>query len=85
MCGIFGFITRQGEGPEMARLRRSCYRLYWLDPLASQAGFAPEVAWVGLTEDQAKALEKLRTSIESIQPDAGSTRPLEGSPITASL
>ena len=29
---------------EMARLRRSCYRLYWLDPLASQPGFAPEVA-----------------------------------------
>lgn len=28
---------------EMARLRRSCYRLYWLDPLASQPGFAPEV------------------------------------------
>lgn len=22
MCGIFGFITRQGEGPEIARLRR---------------------------------------------------------------
>jgi uncharacterized protein with von Willebrand factor type A (vWA) domain len=31
-------------GAEMARLRRSCYRLYWLDPLASQPGFAPEVA-----------------------------------------
>jgi uncharacterized protein with von Willebrand factor type A (vWA) domain len=29
---------------EMARLRRSCYRLYWLDPLASQPGFVPEVA-----------------------------------------
>lgn len=29
---------------EMARLRRSCYRLYWLDPLAAQPGFAPEVA-----------------------------------------
>jgi hypothetical protein len=29
---------------EMARLRRSCYRLYWLDPLAGQPGFAPEVA-----------------------------------------
>ena len=28
---------------EMARLRRSCHRLYWLDPLASQSGFAPEV------------------------------------------
>ena len=28
---------------EMARLRRSCYRLYWLDPLASHPGFAPEV------------------------------------------
>ncbi len=22
MCGIFGFVTRQGEGPEIARLRR---------------------------------------------------------------
>jgi uncharacterized protein with von Willebrand factor type A (vWA) domain len=31
-------------GDEMARLRRSCHRLYWLDPLASQPGFAPEVA-----------------------------------------
>lgn len=31
-------------GEEMARLRRSCYRLYWLDPLASQPGFAPSVA-----------------------------------------
>ncbi|MFN0179270.1 MAG: vWA domain-containing protein [Gemmatimonadales bacterium] len=31
-------------GAEMARLRRSCYRLYWLDPLASQPGFVPEVA-----------------------------------------
>ncbi len=31
-------------GREMARLRRSCYRLYWLDPLASQPGFVPEVA-----------------------------------------
>ncbi len=30
-------------GQEMARLRRSCHRLYWLDPLASQPGFAPEV------------------------------------------
>jgi uncharacterized protein with von Willebrand factor type A (vWA) domain len=29
---------------EMARLRRSCYRLYWLDPLANQPGFVPEVA-----------------------------------------
>jgi uncharacterized protein with von Willebrand factor type A (vWA) domain len=29
---------------EMARLRRSCYRLLWLDPLAIQPGFAPEVA-----------------------------------------
>ena len=31
-------------GDEMARLRRSCYRLYWLDPLASQPGFTPAVA-----------------------------------------
>ena len=30
-------------GAEMAKLRRSCHRLYWLDPLASQAGFKPEV------------------------------------------
>ena len=22
MCGIFGFITREGEGPQIARLRR---------------------------------------------------------------
>ena len=29
---------------QMARLRRSCYRLYWLDPLASQPGFTPQVA-----------------------------------------
>ena len=29
---------------EMARLRRSCYRLYWLDPLASHPDFVPEVA-----------------------------------------
>jgi hypothetical protein len=28
---------------EMARLRRSCFRLYWLDPLASQPGFQPTV------------------------------------------
>jgi len=26
---------------EMATLRRSCYRLLWLDPLASRAGFEP--------------------------------------------
>jgi uncharacterized protein len=25
----------------MARLRRSCHRLLWLDPLASRPGFAP--------------------------------------------
>ncbi len=31
-------------GAEMARLRRSCYRLFWLDPLASQPGFVPAVA-----------------------------------------
>ena len=31
---------------EMARLQRSCYRLIWLDPLASRAGFEP--ATVGL-------------------------------------
>jgi hypothetical protein len=28
---------------EIARLRRSCHRLLWLDPLMSQPGFAPEV------------------------------------------
>ncbi len=31
---------------EMARLQRSCYRLIWLDPLASRAGFEP--ATIGL-------------------------------------
>ncbi len=30
-------------GAEMARLRRSCHRLVWLDPLMSQPGFSPEV------------------------------------------
>ena len=29
---------------EMATLRRSCYRLLWLDPLAAQPGFEPAVA-----------------------------------------
>jgi len=29
---------------EMATLRRSCHRLLWLDPLAGQPGFAPEVS-----------------------------------------
>jgi uncharacterized protein len=29
---------------EMATLRRSCYRLLWLDPLAERPGFAPETA-----------------------------------------
>ncbi|MEO8449819.1 MAG: VWA domain-containing protein [Gemmatimonadota bacterium] len=29
---------------EMARLRRSCYRLIWLDPLAGHPDFVPEVA-----------------------------------------
>ncbi|MGE0442586.1 MAG: VWA domain-containing protein [Gemmatimonadales bacterium] len=29
---------------EMARLHRSCFRLYWLDPLAGQEGFEPAVA-----------------------------------------
>ena len=29
---------------EMAALRRACHRLIWLDPLAGQAGFAPETA-----------------------------------------
>ncbi len=29
---------------EMATLRRSCYRLLWLDPLAERDGFAPETA-----------------------------------------
>jgi len=28
-------------GEEMARLRRACHRLVWLDPLASRAGFEP--------------------------------------------
>ncbi|MEO8138340.1 MAG: VWA domain-containing protein [Gemmatimonadota bacterium] len=28
-------------GREMARLQRSCHRLLWLDPLASQADFEP--------------------------------------------
>jgi uncharacterized protein with von Willebrand factor type A (vWA) domain len=28
-------------GQEMARLRRSCHRLIWLDPLASRPDFAP--------------------------------------------
>jgi len=28
-------------GQEMARLRRSCHRLIWLDPLASRPNFAP--------------------------------------------
>jgi uncharacterized protein with von Willebrand factor type A (vWA) domain len=28
-------------GQEMATLRRSCHRLYWLDPLASRPGFEP--------------------------------------------
>jgi uncharacterized protein with von Willebrand factor type A (vWA) domain len=31
---------------EMATLRRACYRLLWLDPLASRPGFEP--ATVGL-------------------------------------
>ncbi|MGE0555020.1 MAG: VWA domain-containing protein, partial [Gemmatimonadales bacterium] len=31
-------------GLEMALLRRSCYRLYWLNPLVGRPGFAPEVA-----------------------------------------
>jgi len=29
---------------EMATLRRSCYRLLWLDPLAERPGFQPEAA-----------------------------------------
>jgi uncharacterized protein with von Willebrand factor type A (vWA) domain len=28
-------------GEEMARLRRACHRLVWLNPLASRAGFEP--------------------------------------------
>ncbi len=31
-------------GREMATLRRSCYRLLWLDPLGARPGFAPETA-----------------------------------------
>lgn len=31
-------------GEEMARLRRACHRLVWLDPLASRAGFEPLTA-----------------------------------------
>ena len=31
-------------GKEMASLRRSCYRLLWLDPLASRIGFEPATA-----------------------------------------
>lgn len=31
-------------GEEMARLRRACHRLIWLDPLASRAGFEPLTA-----------------------------------------
>jgi len=31
-------------GIEMALLRRSCYRLYWLNPLVGRPGFAPAVA-----------------------------------------
>jgi uncharacterized protein with von Willebrand factor type A (vWA) domain len=41
---------------EMARLRRSCYRLYWLDPLAHQPGFVPEVAGLRAALPQVDAL-----------------------------
>ena len=34
----------QRLGREVAALRRSCHRLFWLDPLASQPGFSPETA-----------------------------------------
>ncbi len=30
-------------GAEMAKLRRSCHRIYWLNPLAAQDGYRPEV------------------------------------------
>lgn len=30
-------------GTEMATLRRACHRIYWLNPLAAQAGYQPEV------------------------------------------
>lgn len=37
-----GDVTQLGR--EMALLRRSCHRLFWLDPLASRPGFEPATA-----------------------------------------
>jgi hypothetical protein len=70
---------------EMARLRRSCYRLYWLDPLAGQPGFTPEVAGLRAALPHIDALvpcasisslERLATQLGSALDSALGTRPL---------
>jgi hypothetical protein len=74
---------------EMARLRRSCYRLYWLDPLAGQPGFTPEVAGLRAALPHVDALvpcasisslERLATQLGSALDSALGTRPLDTRP-----
>lgn len=66
MCGIFGFITREGEGPDMARLRRialitqtrgeHAFGLAWLNAQGRIQTFKRP----GPAEDHLDALEACR-------------------------
>lgn len=68
MCGIFGFITRQGEGPDLARLRRlavitqtrgeHAFGLAWVEPDGPVRTFKA----AGPAEDHLDALERCRSA-----------------------
>lgn len=60
---------------ETARLRRSCHRLLWLDPLAGQQGFAPEVAGLRAALPHVDALLPCATvaSLEALAERLGAT------------
>lgn len=69
MCGIFGFITRQGEGPEMARLRRlalitqtrgmHAFGLAWLE----EGGTIQTFKAAGPAEAHLDELERCRNAV----------------------
>lgn len=87
MCGIFGFITRQGEGPEIARLRR----LAWITQARGEHAFG--LAWLnesgtiqtfkrpGPAQNYLGELERCRYAI--IVVGLAATRPTARHPTTA--
>ena len=69
MCGIFGFITRAGEGPEIARLRRlalitqtrgmHAFGLAWLD----EGGTIQTFKQPGAAQNYLDELERCRNAV----------------------